>query len=158
METLVSVATLNPSTAPLMHTPSYPVASRKDRSLTESLHSMLDAILLYADARLRLLWMEGKGMARLGLVVAALGVFSAMSIIIAYFGSMAALVIWIARTWWSGDMLPALLIVASGHLVAAVACMVSVFYATRKTNPFNVTLKEFKEDKQWLHINQTSKN
>lgn len=141
-----------------MQPPTYTTANRKEHSLSESLHSMIDAVLVYVEARLRLLWLEGRGMMRLGLVVAALGVFSVISIVLAYLGGMAALTVWIARTWWSGDLLPALLIVAAGHLAAAIACVLAAFFATRKTHPFSATLKEFKEDKQWLHMNQTSKS
>jgi uncharacterized membrane protein YqjE len=49
-------------------------------------------------------------------------------------------------------------LVASGHLLAAIGAAGWIIHAARHTEIFHATLKEFKEDQQWLHENQTSKH
>lgn len=129
-----------------------------EQGLADTMRSLFHAALHYADVRLRLFWLESRDMLHRGLLLVALAIMAAISVIITYFGLMIALVLWIARTWWGGDALPAVMIVALGHLLVAVTCGAIIAYATRHTHLFHATLREFKEDKQWLHENQTSRN
>ena len=119
---------------------------------------MLNAALHYADARLRLFCLEGREVLRRGLLLAALAVGAVGGVIFAYAGLMIALVLWIARTWWGGDVLPATMLVASGHLLLAIGAAGWLIHAARPAGIFHATLKEFKEDQQWLHENQTSRH
>jgi uncharacterized membrane protein YqjE len=55
-------------------------------------------------------------------------------------------------------VLPPIVIVAIGHLLLAVSCVAWMVHATKHAQFFHSSLKEFKEDQQWLHTNQTSSN
>jgi uncharacterized membrane protein YqjE len=130
----------------------------REHNVAESFRSLLDAALRYAQARLRLFCLEGREVLQRGLVLAALAVVALGGFVIAYAGLMIALVLWIGRAWWDGDVLPATVLVASGHLLVAMGAAGWIIYAARHTEIFHATLKEFKEDQQWLHENQTSKH
>jgi uncharacterized membrane protein YqjE len=79
-------------------------------------------------------------------------------VIFTYAALMVALVLWIARTWWDGDVLPAVIIIALAHLLAAGACAAWMIRAARRGEVFHATLSEFREDRRWLEQNQTSSN
>ena len=123
----------------------------------ECLRALLNAALRYVDARLRLVCLEGREILHRGLVLVALAIVTIGGVLFAYAGFMIALVLWSARTWWSGDVLLPIVLVASGHMLLAVGAAGWMVHAARHTEFFHATLKEFKEDQQWLHENQISR-
>ncbi|OAI56979.1 hypothetical protein AYO49_03130 [Verrucomicrobiaceae bacterium SCGC AG-212-N21] len=142
-----------------MNSQSFPISSNgRDHHVTESLRSLLIAAMHYAEARIKLFWLECHEVMDRGIAVLAVALAAVLSVIITYVGSMIALVFWIARTWWESDPLPAVIMVTLGHLLLAVASIAWVIRASKGAHFFHATLKEFKEDKQWLHTSQTSRN
>jgi uncharacterized membrane protein YqjE len=141
-----------------MNSHSFPLSNVRDHGIAETLRSMFLAALRYAEARLRLFCLEGKEVLHRGLAVVALSIIAMLSVIITYAGIMIALVLWMARMWWDGDVLPAVMAAALGHALIAAGCAGWVIHVTRGTAFFHATLKEFKEDRQWLDANHTSKN
>jgi uncharacterized membrane protein YqjE len=142
-----------------MNTQSFTASSTgRDHRVTESLRSLLLAAMHYAEARTKLFWLECHEVMDRGIAVLVVASAAVLGVIITYVGSMIALVFWIARTWWESDLLPAVIIVTLGHLLLAVASITWVIRATKGAHFFHATLKEFKEDQQWLHTSQTSKN
>jgi len=93
-----------------------------------------------------------------GLLLAALGITALVGAFFTYAGLMVALVLWIARTWWDGDLLPAILLVALGHMIMTFACVGWMIHAARHTQLFHATLKEWKEDRIWLNNKETSRS
>jgi uncharacterized membrane protein YqjE len=141
-----------------MNSHPFPIPSGRDHRLTESVRSLLLAALHYAEARVRLFWLECHEVVHRGLALVALSLLAILSVIITYFGGMIALALWIARTWWNGDMLPAIVILSLGHLLLATCCAAWIAHAAKRAQFFHASLKEFKEDRQWLQTNQTSRN
>jgi uncharacterized membrane protein YqjE len=134
------------------------LSHNQEHGFAESFRSLLHAALRYGHARLRLFYLEGREVLHRGLMLAALAVGAVGGVLMAYGGFMIALVLWIARTWWGGDVLPAIMLVAFGHLLLAIGAAVWLIHAARHAGIFHATLKEFKEDQQWLHENQTSRH
>lgn len=141
-----------------MSTHSTILSHNQEQGFAEGFRSLLNAALQYAHARLRLFYLEGREVLHRGLVIVALAVSAVGGALMAYAGLIVALVLWIARTWWGGDVLPAIMLVAFGHLLLAIGAAVWLIRTARHAGIFHATLKEFKEDQQWLHENQTSRD
>ena len=116
----------------------------------DSMRSLMQAIVRYFEARLRLFWLESAEIFHRVVVLIALAVAALAGVVVTYAALMVALVLWIARTWWAGDALPAVLIVALAHLLAAGACAAWMIRAARRGEVFHATLNEFREDRRWL--------
>lgn len=144
-----------------MHATAIPTYTpRPGGGVSDSFRSLASSALAYLEARLQLVKLESGEALRLGLRLIILAVVILTSMFVAYVCGMVALVLWIAETWWSGRVLPAALIVAGGHILLAAASGGLILWSTRGKVLYQNTLKEFKEDRRWLHTHQptTSRN
>lgn len=132
--------------------PSYP--SRAGHGVSDSVRSLVSSAVAYLEARLQLVKLESGEAMRLGLRIVILALVIVTSAFVAYVCGMVGLVLWIAETWWSGHILPAVLIVAGSHLLIAAISGVIIAFSTRGHPLYQNTLKEFKEDRRWLHTHQ----
>jgi uncharacterized membrane protein YqjE len=123
----------------------------------DSMRSLMQAILRYAEARLRLFWLESADVFHRAVILVTLAIAALAGVLVTYAALMVALVMWMARTWWENDALPAVITVALAHLLAAAACAAWMIRAARG-EVFHATLSEFREDRRWLKENQTSSN
>jgi uncharacterized membrane protein YqjE len=137
---------------------SFSLSPSKEGNLSESVRSFMNATLHYLETRWCLLCQEGGDMLHRGLLMAILGTTALVGAFFTYAGMMVALVLWIARTWWSDDPLPAIIIVALGHMVLTLACAGWLIHLARHTQIFHATLRELKEDRVWLNTKETSRS
>lgn len=104
----------------------------------------------YTEVRWRLLKAE---MGEMGGTLVRAAVFGSVALFAAasaYAASIIALTLWIARTWWYGDLLPAALIVLFINLIAVgISALIAVRSVSKKAF-FHNTLEELKADKQCL--------
>jgi uncharacterized membrane protein YqjE len=133
--------------------PSIAMENGRSHGVGDSTRSLMQAILRYAEARVRLFWLESADVCHRAVILIALAVAALAGVIVTYAALMVALVLWVARTWWEGDALPAVLIVAFAHLLAAGACAAWMIWAARRGEAFHATLSEFREDRRWLEEN-----
>jgi uncharacterized membrane protein YqjE len=104
----------------------------------------------YIDVRLQLLKAEAGEVASFtlrGILFLLAGLFCMIG---AHLTAMAALILWLARTWWQGDVLPALAVVAGGHLVIAMLAFWAARYYFTSRPFFRHTLQELQTDKSWI--------
>jgi uncharacterized membrane protein YqjE len=146
------------SQLPHMTHPPVSMPDNRHHGVGESMRSLLQAIMHYAEARFRLFWLESTDVLHRVAIVASLAVAAVVGVLFTYIALMVALVLWIARTWWGNDVLPAVLIVALAHLLAAGACAAWMMRTARRGEMFHATLNEFREDRRWLEEKQTSSN
>jgi uncharacterized membrane protein YqjE len=137
---------------------SIPLENDRPHGVADNMRSLMRAVLRYAEARLRLFWLESADVFHRVLLLIALAVAALAGVIVTYAALMVALVLWIARTWWDGDALPAVILIALAHLLAAGASVAWMFRAARRGEVFHATLSEFREDRRWLEETQTSSN
>lgn len=95
---------------------------------------------------------------RLGIQVALAAVFGLLCAAVMYGCAMVGVTLWIAHQWWDGSVMPAAFIMAGAHLLLLTACAGFIAWALRGRQLFHDTKTEFKEDKRWLHLKQTTSN
>ncbi len=68
-----------------------------------------------------------------------------------YLAGWGVVIVWSARRWAGGDVLPPLAVMAGLHVLAAL--MAAWWLAARRRHPelFAATRAEFAEDRSWLH-------
>lgn len=118
--------------------------------LSGSMRSLLSSALEYTEARWRLLKAETGQMGASIIRAAVFGSIALFAAASAYVGGIVTLTLWIARTWWQGDLLPALLIVLLINLIAVGASALIAVRSLSKKGFFRHTLEELKADKQCL--------
>jgi len=70
---------------------------------------------------------------------------------LAYLTGWAVLVLWAARRWAGGDLVPPLAAMAGVHLLAALGAAWWLAVKARHRELFAATRAEFAEDQKWLH-------
>lgn len=116
---------------------------------TGSVQSLLQRTLSYLDARLKLLKAEARGAASTGVVALAVLLLAFTAGAVAFAAVSGALVVWAARSWWHGDLLPAALSVAAIDLSIAIAAGYVAQRLIRRARFFQHSIQEIEEDLKW---------
>lgn len=95
---------------------------------------------------------------RLGMQVALVALFGLACAFVMYVCAMVGVTLWIAHQWWEGSVMPASFIMAGAHLLLLAGCVGFIARSLRGHKLFHDTKTEFKEDKRWLHLEQTTSN
>jgi uncharacterized membrane protein YqjE len=116
---------------------------------------MLRAVLHHAHLRWALFGLEavqaGGHLGRVALAVAVLALSGGLG----YLTAWAVVILWAARRWAGGDLLPPLAVMAGFHLLLALGAGWWLAVHGRRRELFAATRAEFAEDQQWLqHPNQ----
>ncbi|QIF00808.1 phage holin family protein [Roseimicrobium sp. ORNL1] len=142
-----------------MHATSSPSwSSRLDRghSLSDSVRTLLSSLMTYLETRWQLFKVESEQAMRLGIQVAIAALFGLACAFVMYVCAMVGVTLWIAHQWWDGAVMPAAFIMAGVHLLLLSGCAGFIVWALRGRELFHDTKTEFKEDKRWLHMQQTT--
>lgn len=125
-------------------------APRETAGVTESVREMARGALRHLELRCSLFGLEASMAAgHVGRVVAAVAVVL-IGGGLGYLTGWAALVVWAARRWAGGDLVPPMAVMAGVHVLAALGA--GCWLAVRWRNPalFAATQAEFAEDQKWL--------
>lgn len=124
---------------------------RAPAGIRDTVREMAQTALRHLQLRCALFGLETAEAAGHLCRVAAAAALALVGGALAYLTGWALLVIWAARRWAGGDLLPPLGVMAGVHALAAVGAV--WWLAARARNPalFTATRAEFEEDQQWLH-------
>jgi uncharacterized membrane protein YqjE len=124
---------------------------REPAGIKESVRDLLRSGLQYLQLRGALFGLEvADATGHLGRVVAAVGVILFAGVL-AYLTGWAVLVVWAARCWAGGDLLPPLAVMTGVHVLAVAGALWWLTARARKRTLFPATRAEFAEDQKWLH-------
>lgn len=138
------------SEVPPQH-PSADPPPREPAGIKESGRDLLRSGLQYLQLRSVLFGLEAADAAgHLGRVVAALGVILFAGVL-AYLTGWAVLVVWAARRWAGGDLMPPLAAMTGVHALAVAGAAWWLVARARRRPLFPATRAEFAEDQKWLH-------
>jgi len=124
---------------------------REPAGVKETVHEFVREILEYLRLRCALVALEaaaaGGHFGRVALAAAVVLLGSAL----AYVTGWVVVVLWVARRWAGGDVIPPLAAMAGLHLAAAVAAGWWLVARSRKQALFPATRAELEEDRKWMH-------
>lgn len=124
---------------------------REPAGIKESVRDLLRTGLQYLQLRGALFGLEAADAAgHLGRVVAAIGVILFAGVL-AYLTGWVALVVWAARRWAGGDLVPPLAVMTGVHALAVAGAVWWLVARARRRPLFPATRAEFAEDQKWLH-------
>ena len=140
---------------PFPHQSPHPAAAglppREATGIRESVREIALTALRHLQLRWMLLGAEA-GQATGHLVrVALVALLAALGAVLFYLTGWAALVLWAARRWTGGDLVPPLAAMAAVHGLAAGACLWWLAARARHQALFAATRAEFAEDQKWLN-------
>jgi|GEM_PF-2469379 len=124
---------------------------RESAGLIEGLRETLRAALHHAHLRWALFGLEAAeaaGHLRSAALAAAVAVIGSS---LGYVTGWAVVVLWAARRWAGGDLLPPLAVMAGVHLLAALGALWWLVARGRSRDLFAASRAEFAEDQKWLH-------
>ena len=124
---------------------------REPAGIKEGVLDLLRTALQYLQLRGALFGLEAADAAgHLGRVAAAVGII-VFAGVLAYLTGWMVLVLWMARRWAGGDLLPPLAVMTGAHLLAVAGAVWWLVARARRRALFPATRAEFAEDQKWLH-------
>lgn len=124
---------------------------RVPAGLRDSLREMARSALRHLQLRCALFGLETAEAAGHLCRVAAAAALALVGGALAYLTGWAWLVIWAARRWAGGDLLPPLGVMAGVHALVALGAVWWLVARGRNPALFAATRAEFEEDQKWLH-------
>jgi len=109
------------------------------------------AVLAHVQLRLALFGLEMREAAGHGQRVVMAAMVVVVAGLLGYVAGWAVFVLWGARRWAEGDVVPMLAVMAGVHGLAALGALWWLVARARRRQFFTATRAEFAEDQKWLH-------